>query len=91
MSWDLLGPSSRSLKGASPLTAFTLGNVLQELQCQFKPHELHNTGNDATYMLHAMLLLAIRSFKGRELTAVETASLKRLYLIAQAELNEGKY
>jgi hypothetical protein len=91
MSRDLLGPESRSLKGASPLTAFTLGNVLQELQCPFKPHELHNACNDAAYTLHAMLLLAIRSSKGRELTAVETASLKRLYLIAQAALNEGKY
>jgi hypothetical protein len=91
MSRDLLGPESRSLEGASPLTVFTLWNVLQELQCPFKPHELHNAGNDATYTLHAMLLLAKRSSKGRELTAVETASLKRLYLIAQAELNEGKY
>lgn len=79
MSRDLLGPESRSLKVASPLTAFALGNVLQELQCPFKPHGLHNAGNDATYTLHAMLLLAIRSSKGRELTAVETASLKRLY------------
>ena len=91
MSRDLLGPESRSLKGACPLTAFTLGNVLQEVRFPSKPHELHNAGNDATYTLHAMLLLAKRSSKGRELTAVETASLKRLYLIAQAELNEGKY
>jgi hypothetical protein len=90
MSRDLLGPESRSLKGASPLTAFTLGNVLQELQCPFKPHELHNVGNDATYTLHAMLVLAIRSSEERELTAVETVNLERLHLIVRAELNKGK-
>lgn len=90
MSQELLGPKSCSLKGAAPITAFTLGNVLQELKCPFTPHELHNAGNDATYTLHAMLMLAIRSSEGKKLAAVETANLKRLHLIVQTELNRGK-
>jgi hypothetical protein len=90
MSRELLGPKSRSFKGAAPISAFTLGNVLQDLRCPFKPHELHNAGNDATCTLHAMLVLAIRSSEERELTAVETVNLERLHLIVRAELNKGK-
>jgi hypothetical protein len=49
------------------MTLFKLRDVLTELKCLFKRSDLHNAGYDATYTLHAMLMLAIRSSKGREL------------------------
>jgi hypothetical protein len=52
--------------------------------------DLHNAGNDATYTLHAMLMLAITSSQARELTAAETENLERLQVIAQAELNVSR-
>lgn len=42
-----------------PYFALTLGELLKELDC---PHDkLHNAGNDATFTLRALLLLAVRS------------------------------
>lgn len=38
---------------------FTLGAVLGRLGCPYEAHELHNAGNDATYTLFAVLLLAV--------------------------------
>ena len=61
----LLGPESRSLRVTDPMTAFKLSDVLTELECPFQPHGLHSVGNDATYTLHAMLMLAIRSSKAK--------------------------
>ena len=63
---------------------------MTELECPFQLHGLHNAGNDATYTLHAMLMLAIRSPKVRELTAAEMENLYGLQMIAQAELSESK-
>lgn len=45
-----------------PYFALTLGELLTELEC---PHSwLHNAGNDANFILRALLLLAVRSCNG---------------------------
>ena len=74
MCQELLGPESRSVKGAAPITAFTLWNILEAFKCPFKPNKpnkLHNAGNGATYTLYAILMLALRNSEGRELTVFE--------------------
>lgn len=79
MSQELLGPESRSVKGAAPKKAFTLWNILEEFKCPFKPNKLHNIGNDATYSLHAILMLTLRNPEGREPTVFEKANLEQLH------------
>lgn len=64
----LLGPNS-----ATPSTSFQLGALLAEL---------HNAGNNATYTLHAMLILVIRSCERREMGLVERENLERLEVVA---------
>jgi hypothetical protein len=50
---------AQNLLGAS----FKLGALLTELKCPYNSSDLHNAGNDATFTLHAMLMLAIKSSK----------------------------
>lgn len=56
-------PNSRPEPGQN----FSLAGVLGELGCRPPTSEFHNAGNDATYSLYAMLLLAIKSGTSREI------------------------
>jgi hypothetical protein len=75
---------ARNLLGAS----FKLGALLAELKCPYKSSDLHNAGNDATFTLHAMLMLAIKSPESREMGLVQRENLERLRAVAQMELYE---
>ena len=75
---------ARNLLGAS----FKLGALLAELKCPYKSSDLHNAGNDATFTLHAMLMLAIKSPESREMGLVQREKLERLRAVAQMELYE---
>lgn len=87
MTRSLLGPKACPLKGAAPMMPFTLAAILTELGCPYKDAEFQNAGNSATYTLHAMLMLAIRSSEGKELTPAETDNLKRVRAFTQSELD----
>jgi hypothetical protein len=55
------------------------------------PHDnsdLQNAGNDATFTLHAMIMLAIESSKYREMSFIEKENLELLQALAQLELYE---
>lgn len=75
-------------KSSTPMTSFTLSALLTELKCPFESSDLHNAGNDATYALHALLMLVIRSSEGSDLGCVQRNSLERLQALAQRELYE---
>lgn len=78
MARNLLGANAIFLKGTAPMTRFNLGALLAELKCLYEKLDLHNAGNDATFTLHAMLMLAIRSSESRGLDSVERENLARL-------------
>jgi len=77
----LLGPHS-----PTPMTCFKLGALLTELKCLYESSDLHNAGNDATYTLHALLMLVIRSSESRELGLMQRENLERLWAVARMEL-----
>lgn len=52
-----------------PNVSITLGSILSELQCPFQ--NLHTAGNDAYFTLRALLLLAIRSYRGETVNDVK--------------------
>jgi len=82
---------ARNLLGAnSPtrLTSFKLGALLAELNCPYEDSDLHNAGNDATFTLHAMLKLVIRSSESRKMGLVQRGNLGHLRAVAQLELHE---
>ncbi|KAF4630302.1 hypothetical protein G7Y89_g7837 [Cudoniella acicularis] len=87
ITWNLLGPTKNSIS-TTPMTRFTLWALLEELKIPYKKWDLHNAGNDATFTLHAMLMLAIRSSESRELDVIESQNLERLRALAQFELHE---
>lgn len=91
MARNLLGANSIFLKGTAPITSFNLGALLAKLKCPYKNSDLHNAGNDATFVLHAMLMLAIKSSEDRELGSVETENLERLRALTQVELYECQH
>lgn len=51
---------------------FTLGEVLRRLNCPHEASELHNAGNDATYTLHAVLLLAVKWARQQQMTQAQS-------------------
>lgn len=57
----------------TPLQIFALSNVLTELGIPYSWYDLHNAGNDATYTLYALIMLAARwtKYKGRTAAAAE--------------------
>jgi hypothetical protein len=85
---NLLGANSIFLKGTAPMTSFNLGALLAELKCPYENSDLHNAGNDATFTLNAMLMLAIKSSESREMGSVERENLERLRAMTQVELSE---
>lgn len=82
---------ARSLLGANSsnlLTNFKLSTLLAELECPYESSDLHIAGNDATFTLHAMLMIVIKSSEGREMRWFQRESLERLREVAQMELYE---
>jgi hypothetical protein len=82
---------ARNLLGANsstPMTSFKLTPLLAELKCPHESSELHNAGNDATFTLHAMLMLVMKSSESREMGLVQREHLERLRAVAQMELSE---
>jgi hypothetical protein len=65
----------RNLLGVS-IKLTRLGALLAELKCPYKSSDLHNAGNDATFMLHAMLMLAIKSSESRAMGVVQRENLE---------------
>ena len=59
---------------------FSLSGILSQLGCRPSQAEFHNAGNDATFTLYAMLLLAIKNATSRtaELSPSERRRLKTL-------------
>ncbi|KUI72149.1 hypothetical protein VM1G_08086 [Cytospora mali] len=66
----ILGPDSPLGKSA-PLQKFALWNVLTELGVPYNWYDLHNAGNDATYTLYTLIMLAARwtEYKGGAVAA----------------------
>lgn len=86
---NFMGANSDLLKESAPMTRFTLGDLLEALKCPFGRYDLHNAGNDATFTLHALLLLAIKSSESRDMiSSEERVSLERLRALVQAEVYE---
>jgi hypothetical protein len=82
---------ARNLLGANsstPMTSFKLRALLAELKCPYESSDLHNAGNDATFTLHGMLMLVIKSSESREMGLVQRGNLERLRAVAQMELYE---
>ncbi|RDL31381.1 uncharacterized protein BP5553_09590 [Venustampulla echinocandica] len=87
ITWNLLGPHTNS-NSTTFMTGFALWALLEELMIPHEKWDLHNAGNDATFTLHALLMLAIKSSRSRELNVVESQNLERLRALAQFELYE---
>lgn len=61
LSRHILGPDSPIRREElAPLRKHALSDVLTELFVPYDWHDLHNAGNDATYTLYALILLAAR-------------------------------
>jgi hypothetical protein len=86
MARNLFKANSIFQKDTTP--SFNLGALLVELKCPYENSDLHNAGNDATFTLHAMLMLTIRSSKNREMSLIEKENLERLQALVQIELYE---
>ncbi|KAI1085587.1 hypothetical protein F5B20DRAFT_8053 [Whalleya microplaca] len=69
-------------------SGFSLSAILTQFQCPCKLNELHNAGNDATYTLHIMVVLAIKWATSKDLTKGEFANVGRLQSFIQTELYE---
>lgn len=84
---------ARSLFGdnsdfATRMTNFTLSALLTKLKCPYESEDLHNGGNDATFTLHAMLMLIIKSSESREMGVEQRENLERLRVVTRTELYE---
>jgi hypothetical protein len=84
---DIMARNLRASFSTS-LTSFKLGFLLKELECPHQSSDLHNSGNDATFTLHAMLMLVVKSSESREMSLVQRELLKRLRVVAHTELYE---
>ena len=71
-------PAARNLFGASstPMASFKLCALLTHLKCPYQALDLYNAGNDATFTLHAMLMLVIKSSESRELDLRQKQNLE---------------
>jgi hypothetical protein len=85
MAQNIFGASS-ILQDTAPMTSFTLGALLTELKCPYEKSDLDNAGNDATFTIHAMPMIAIKSSESREIGFIERENLGRLRALAEVEL-----
>jgi hypothetical protein len=83
MARNMFKANSIFLNRAPPMTSFNLGALLAELKCPHETSDLHNAGNDATFTLHAMVMLAIKGSESREMNLAERENLKCLLAFAQ--------
>ncbi|KAL3428264.1 QDE-2-interacting protein [Phlyctema vagabunda] len=72
--------------GFAPAKGFSLGSLLTELGCPFKKSDLHNAGNDATFTLHLLLKLSIKTSEDLDLNSGKEEALERLRTRVQFEL-----
>lgn len=71
---------------------FTLSGVLTRLGCPHQRHELRNAGNEATYTLYAMLLLALRwSQQRRVATAREARNRELVRVFVNREIEAPRW
>ncbi|TWU77540.1 hypothetical protein ED733_007465 [Metarhizium rileyi] len=70
-------------------TKFSLGAILQEMQCPHNYWELHNAGNDATYTLHVLVSLVLRWAERKEPTADTLFNVDCLKAFLNFELHES--
>lgn len=70
---------------------FSLSAILTHLQCPYNSYELHNAGNDATYTLYIMILLAVKWAAGKDLAQRELANVKRLQEFMETELKARRW
>ncbi|KAL1868505.1 hypothetical protein Daus18300_005939 [Diaporthe australafricana] len=93
LSKSILGPGSPAAEHHPPLQKHALTDVLTELDVPYSWHHLHNAGNDATYTLHALIMLAIRwaesTDKARE--GLTSKRLEQLRAFAEAELKAPRW
>jgi hypothetical protein len=85
---DLVARNLFGVNSSTPMASFKLSAILTDLQCPYEISELHNAGNDATFTLHAMLMLVIKRSESREITLAQREILERLRAVAQMELHE---
>jgi hypothetical protein len=85
---DLVARNLLESNFSTPITNFKLSTLLSELKCPYESSDLHNSGNDATFTLHAMLLLVITSSECKETGSIQRENLERLQVVAQMELYE---
>jgi hypothetical protein len=68
----------------------TLGRLLDELECPKSTARLHNAGNDANFILRALILLAIKGYNMQELDTLakedKIAKIEALQYIATTPL-----
>jgi len=83
---SFLGPESDP---TSNMRAFSFYAVLTELGCPFEEGDLHNAGINATYTLHAMLMLAVRIASRQDsLTEEGRMRLEALSGLVRVEISE---
>jgi hypothetical protein len=74
---DLVARNLLGAKSSPPLTSFRLSAILTYLKCPYELSELHNAGNDATFTLHPIFMLVIKSSESREIGPVQRENLER--------------
>lgn len=74
----LLGPEASLPKDTAPLTNFQLSSVLKYLGIEQKTTAYRNAGNDATFTLFTLLVLAVKGSERRELDALEASHVADL-------------
>ena len=68
---------------------YTLSGVLARLGCPHNSQDMHNAGNDATYTLYAMLLLAVKWSEQQGLTTQESKNRDLIRSFVHREINEA--
>ncbi|KAF3766191.1 hypothetical protein M406DRAFT_330029 [Cryphonectria parasitica EP155] len=97
LSRSILGPHSPLVvAGRRPaLERHALPDILTEPGVPFDTRDLHNAGNDATYTLHALILLAVRYAEcvmaEGEPTQEQLEHVERLRAVARAEFEAPKW
>lgn len=64
---------------------FSLSDILTHFQCPYNSYELHNAGNDATYTLYIMVLLAVKWAAGKDMAQGGLANIGRLQKFMETE------
>lgn len=87
----ILGAGSSAAEKHTPLEHHALSDVLVELGVPHEGRSLHNAGNDATYTLHALILLAIRWAEATGDEEPASTRLQQLRVFVEAEMKAPKW